>query len=426
MAGLVLGSLMTFVEIVFVLAIEWLRVIPAARLRIDALGLKLVDLNRRRLVTFLNFDDHLCVVPDPQRAKSYLARRCAVGAIDLGILSLILLGAVAALIMLWQLVVGGSMGGEDDRGNTWADVFLFVMVGLLLIFLAVWGLIGIAVLERSLADRYLGPSEKDLLRRRVSELATSRAGVVEAVNDERRRIERDLHDGVQQRLVALGMLLGRALRAKDPAHATRLLEQAHEESQQALNDLRDVTWRVYPSALDKDGLHAALEGVADRASVPVTLCYELSERLDLATETVAYFVASEAVTNALKHGGPMGIVIAVTREEDEIVVSVRDDGRGGADVTGSGLAGLASRVAAADGAFHVASPVGGPTVVTAWLPAPPEPSNDDGDQRAPASMTMSQLVSIAAGNWSNWTLRSWPEESGSPLRRGGLGAGDPR
>jgi signal transduction histidine kinase len=145
------------------------------------------------------------------------------------------------------------------------------------------------------------------------------------------------------------------------------LEQAHEESQQALIDLREVTWRVYPTALDKDGLHAALEGVADRASVPVVLRYELTARPDLATETVMYFVASEAVTNALKHGDPTGIVIVVTSEGDEIVVTVRDDGRGGADVTGSGLSGLASRVAAADGVFQVTSPPGGPTVVSARL-----------------------------------------------------------
>jgi signal transduction histidine kinase len=376
-AGMVLGSMMTIAEIVFLVVLRCVRVIPAARPHIDALGRKLVDLNRRRLVRFLDFDDHLYVVPDPRRADSYLIRRSGVGTIGMGILVLVLLGAVSALVMLWQVVIGRPLGGGKDHGNTWSEIVLFAVVGLLLLFLAAWGLIGIAVLERAVADRYLGPSEEELLRRRVSELATTRAGVVEAVNDERRRIERDLHDGVQQRLVALGMLLGRALRARDPTATTKLLAQAHEESQQALNDLRDVTWRVYPAALDKDGLHAALEGVADRASVPVGLRYQLTSRPNLATETVAYFVASEAVTNALKHGDPRGIVIEVTSEGDEVVVTVRDDGRGGADVTGSGLSGLASRVAAADGSFHVSSPPGGPTTVTARLPAPPEPSNGD-------------------------------------------------
>jgi signal transduction histidine kinase len=377
--GLVLGCLMTLAEMVFVLGLTLVHEIPAARSGVEALSRKLVRLNLRRLVRFLDFDDHLCEVPGWQRAYSYLGRRAIVGGIGMGIFLLVLLGVVSGAIMAWQVVRGEPIGGETDGSNTWDELVLFGGVGLLFLFLAVWGLIGVAHLERSLADRYLGPSEEELLRRRVSELATSRAGMVEAVNDERRRIERDLHDGVQQRLVALGMLLGRALRAKDPAHATKLLVQAHEESQQTLRDLRDVTWRVYPSALDKDGLHAALEGVADRASVPVALRYELGARPDLATETVVYFVASEAVTNALKHGDPKSILIAVTREDDQIVVTVRDDGGGGADPTGSGLSGLASRVAAADGTFQVTSPIGGPTVVTARLPRPSElPSGVNG------------------------------------------------
>ena len=111
-----------------------------------------------------------------------------------------------------------------------------------------------------------------------------------------------------------------------------------------------------------------MEGVAERSSVPVSLRYWLAGRLDLATETVAYFVASEAVTNALKHGSPSAVEIEVTAEGDGIAVVVRDDGCGGAEPGGSGLSGLASRVAAADGEFTVDSPGGGPTVVRAWLP----------------------------------------------------------
>jgi signal transduction histidine kinase len=381
-----LGCVTMVFEMVFVAVMTPMHAIPVVRTGIDAVGRILTDLNRRRLVTFLNYDDHLYVVPSWRRAHSYLGRRLVLGFTATVTLMIIAIGIVSGSVTFWELVrgrpIGGESGDQSRNGNQWFEVAAVAAIGFVLLFVAVWGLIGVAILERTLADRYLVPSEAELLRRRVTELADTRAAVVEAVNDERRRIERDLHDGVQQRLVALGMLLGRALRAGEPGHAAKLLEQAHGESQEALRDLRDVTWRVYPTALDKDGLNAALEGVADRASVPVTLCYELAARPALATETVVYFVASEAVTNALKHGSPMGILIAVTREENEIVVTVRDDGVGGADVTGSGLSGLASRVAAADGALQVTSPLGGPTVVTARLPVPPEPLiADESDAR---------------------------------------------
>jgi signal transduction histidine kinase len=367
--GLVLGGLTALAEMVFVVLLTPVHAVPATRPGIDALGSKLVGLNRRRLVRYLDFDDLLCVEPDWRRAQSYLVRRFLVGTIGTGVLGLVGVGVASGLIMVWQVVTGQPIGGgSSPNRNEWYEILAIGTMGMLLLFLAVSGLVGVAVLERSLARYYLGPSEEELLRRRVSELATTRAGVVEAINDERRRIERDLHDGVQQRLVALGMLLGRARRANAPDRAEELLRQAHEESQQALRDLREVTWRVYPTALDEGGLHTALEGVAERSSVPVRLDYDLRARPDLATETVAYFVASEAVTNALKHGEPAGIEIVVRERGEGVVVSVRDDGVGGADVGGSGLSGLASRVAAADGVFEVDSPVGGPTVVRAWLP----------------------------------------------------------
>jgi signal transduction histidine kinase len=372
LASLVLGAATATLELICLLVTTPVHAIPAARPGIEAMARRFVDLERRRLVALLDYDDRLYVVPEWRRAYSYLARRITVGCIGLVVLILVTFGLMSGLIMTWQVVRGEPIGGASaelarDR-NQLLEATGAVAIGLVLLFMAVWGLIGVATLERTLADRYFVPSEADRLRRRVSELADTRAAVVGAVNDERRRIERDLHDGVQQRLVALGMLLGRALRAKEHAQVTRLLTQAHEESRQALNDLREVTWRVYPTALDKDGLHAALEGVADRASVPVMLRYELTARPDLATETVVYFVASEAVTNALKHGDPASITIVVTQEENDLIVTVHDNGHGGADVTGSGLSGLASRVAAADGQFFVNSPTGGPTEISARLP----------------------------------------------------------
>lgn len=376
--GLLLGAGTAFLEGLLVLVLAALRAIPAARPRIEALGRVVVTLNRRRLVTFLDYDDHLFVMPDWRLGYSYLARRSAIGVVGAVILTLICFGGTTSAVMAWQVIRGRPMGGESGDlsrdGNQWYEILFVAGIGFVLFFVAVWGLIGVAALDRSLADRYLRPSESEMLRRRLSRLVDTRAAMVDAINYERRRIERDLHDGVQQRMVALGLLLGRALRAKEPDHATELLRQAHEESRQVLNDLRDVTWRVYPTALDKDGLHAALEGVADRANVPVQLHYGLTARPDLATETVAYFVASEAVTNALKHGNATSIMITVSRQGNHLAMTVRDNGQGGADPTGSGLAGLASRVAAADGLFLLRSPEGGPTVVMTWLPISAESS----------------------------------------------------
>jgi signal transduction histidine kinase len=365
--GLTLGGLLAFVEMVLVVLLTPVHAIPAARPPIEALGRMLVDLNHRRLVAYLNVDDLVFVRPTWRRTESYLVRRFVLGLLGAMVLTLVAIGIGSGVVMGWQVVDGRPVGG-GDKSSTWYEIGGIAVMGLVLLFGAVCSLYGVAFFERKLAVRYLGPTEEELLRSRVSQLSTTRAGVVEAINDERRRIERDLHDGVQQRLVALGLLLGRARRATDPERTEDLLRQAHEESQQALRDLREVTWRVYPTALDEGGLHTALEGVAERSAVPVSLRYGLPERLDPATETVAYFVASEAVTNALKHGEPSRIGIEVGGEGTGVVVSVRDDGCGGADAAGSGLSGLASRVAAADGVFVVDSPVGGPTVVRAWLP----------------------------------------------------------
>lgn len=370
--GLLLGGLAAVAELVVMLVLVPVHgAVRGCRPRAERVVNTFVRTHRSRLVTYLSFDDSLCVTPEWERACKYVLRRLLIGLVGLGIFCMILLGTIAAVIMFAQLFMGESMGG-GNAADTWSDVATVSTVSLLLLFVAVWGLIGVATLERSLAVQFLGPSEEALLRERVTELATTRAAVVEAINDERRRIERDLHDGVQQRLVALGLLLGRARRATEPDRGTELLRQAHEESQQALRDLRDVTWRVYPTALDEGGLHTALDGVAERSTVPVRLRYGLTAPLDLPTATVAYFVASEAVTNAVKHGNPTLIEIEVMPVDGTVTVTVRDDGAGGADAAGSGLSGLASRVAAADGVFRVVSPVGGPTVVRASLPAPAE------------------------------------------------------
>ncbi|TDE32696.1 sensor histidine kinase [Actinomadura sp. 6K520] len=314
----------------------------------------------------------------PLKALAYLVLRVPVGLLGGIILLLIGYGAAAGA----RLAAGWWITGDylDGIAPSWWIVLYTAVAGLVLLFLAVQGLAGVVVLEKAVARRTLGPSPLEEYERRIAQLSVTRAQVVDAVDDERRRIERDLHDGVQQRLVALGMLIGRARRAGDGDRAAELLRQAHEESRRALDDLREVAWRVYPAALDGEGLRAALETVAERSPLPVTIGYDVRDRPPHAVETAAYFVVCEAVTNAAKHSGAARVLVDVAAPPPApgtgpgsgsgrmIRVRVEDDGTGGADPAGGGLAGLARRVAALDGTFAVRSPRGGPTVISAELP----------------------------------------------------------
>ncbi|WP_329521357.1 sensor histidine kinase [Spirillospora sp. NBC_01491] len=340
----------------------------------------LTGLEHRRLARF--HGERGDVEYGPPRALAYLLLRMPLGLLGGAILLLIGYGAALGA----RLAAGWWITGRylDGIPPAWWIVVYTVVAGAVLLFLAVAGLAGVVMLERRAARRCLGPSPLAEYERRIAQLSVSRAEVVDAVDDERRRIERDLHDGVQQRLVALGMLIGRARRAGDGDRAGELLRQAHEESRRALEDLREVTWRVYPSALDGEGLRAALETVAERSPLPVTIDYGLTGRPPHAVEIAAYFVVCEAVTNAVKHSGATRVRVEVTapttpttptghagpgpERERMITVRIEDDGTGDADPGGGGLAGLARRAAALDGTFAVRSPSGGPTVIIARLP----------------------------------------------------------
>ncbi|MGW6271407.1 sensor histidine kinase [Streptomyces sp. NPDC055060] len=364
-AGVLAGALTGLVELAFALAAGlWLlatlgrRTGRGAEARIVDGARRLAEVERRRMTVFFRSD--LATPPTGLPAVNYIASRWAFGLLGGVVLACGLLGAGYASLAVW----GWFVADIDSPGT----LVLSSLGGLFLLYLCVQGTYGVALADERHARRYLGPNDGQLMERRIGELVASRAGVVEAVHDERRRIERDLHDGVQQRIVALGMLLGRARRAAEPEKSARLLAQAHEETQQALVELREVAWRVYPASLDEGGLAAALESVAERAAIPVRLDCALHETPPPTAQAVAYFVAAEAVTNAVKHSGATLVTVRAEQRNAVLHLRVQDDGRGGADPSGSGLLGLARRVAALDGTFTVDSPAGGPTLITAELP----------------------------------------------------------
>lgn len=246
-----------------------------------------------------------------------------------------------------------------------------VVAGVLLLVAAPWVVRGLVVPERALAVGLLGPGPHEALVARVDQLETTRAAAMDAVALERQRIERNLHDGAQQRLVAVAMGLGMAKEKldDDPETAKALVAEAHEEAKRAIAELRDLARGIHPAVLTDRGLDAAISAVAARCPVPVDVRVDVPVRPSATVEGTAYFVVSELLTNVAKHSGATHAWVAVVRYPDRIVVDVRDDGIGGADVArGSGLAGLRDRVAAADGTFVVSSPPGGPTVVQVVVP----------------------------------------------------------
>jgi signal transduction histidine kinase len=208
------------------------------------------------------------------------------------------------------------------------------------------------------------------LEHRIEVLETTRAGAVDVQDSDLRRIERDLHDGAQARLVALGMNLGLAEQklAGDPEGARDLVAEARAGVEQALRELRDLARGVHPPVLADRGLGAAVASLAHASAVPVDIEEEVPERPPAVVETAAYFVVAEAMANAAKHAEASRIVVRIVRKQGRLVVEVADDGRGGADESGSGLVGLKRRVEALDGTLAVTSPSGGGTVLRAELP----------------------------------------------------------
>jgi signal transduction histidine kinase len=242
--------------------------------------------------------------------------------------------------------------------------------GILLLFAAPWVTTAVRELDTRVTVALLGPGRAQRLEHRVEQLTQTRAGAIDAANDDRRRLERDLHDGTQQRLVSLAMNLGMARnQATTVDEARQAIIEAHGEAKAALAELRQLIRGLHPAVLGDRGLDAAMSGLAARMPIPVRVTAELPRRPTPAIEAVAYFVVSEALANIAKHAQASRAEVFVQRAGDGLRVIVSDDGIGGANpARGTGLVGLARRASAVDGTFEISSPPGGPTLLTVDLP----------------------------------------------------------
>ena len=222
-------------------------------------------------------------------------------------------------------------------------------------------------------EAFLSPGHEVQLKERVQQLQVSRDASVDSASAELRRIERDLHDGAQQRLVSLAMNLGlakeRLANGGDPQRAVELVDRAHDEAKQAISELRDLVRGIHPAVLTDRGLDAALSSLVARSPVPIDLTIVLAARPPAAVEAAAYFVVAEALTNIAKHSRATHGWVSIRRQGDWLDLDIRDDGVGGAvERPGGGLSGLRDRVLAAEGDLRIASPDGGPTMILVRLP----------------------------------------------------------
>ena len=317
----------------------------------------------------------------------YVAINLPLSFIEFAVVAVLWIASLALItVSLWLEPVDGSQ----------LPVLAGTVAGLVLLPVAASLSQLVMALQRSVVGGLLCTSEARALRRQVAALRQSRSAVLDSEASELHRIERDLHDGAQQRLVMLSIDLGLASERidTDPAAARQLILDGQEQARAALAEIRDLVRGIAPSILLDRGLVAALESIAGGGPVPTSIRSDLppGERLPVAAERAAYFVAAEALANVAKHSQATRCDVLVSRRGELLVVEVTDDGVGGATATaGGGLAGLAGRVAGVDGTFSVSSPSGGPTVVHAdipliadapgpaanaplWAPPPPSPS----------------------------------------------------
>ncbi|MDF1603351.1 histidine kinase [Nocardioides sp. YIM 152315] len=280
-------------------------------------------------------------------------------------------GFVMSVLVVGMLVSPFiHLGGAIVDGGVWWWI-LVLLDGPLLV--AWWCATPALVRGRAVAERnILGHSRVERLEQRVSEVTESRAETLDHSAAEVRRIERDLHDGAQARIAAVGMNVGLAekLIQSDPTAAAELLREARETTITALEDLRSVVRGIHPPALADRGLTGGIEALALPLPLPVTVSLAVPPGLPAPVESAAYFAVAECLANTAKHASATRAWVTGAHTEGVLRLVVGDDGRGGADPEGSGLAGVAKRLAAFDGTLVVASPPGGPTVVTMEVPCP--------------------------------------------------------
>jgi len=283
--------------------------------------------------------------------------------------------AAAVTVPLWWALPAGTRAGGFAAGaplSGWGTALTLGTVQIVIFAaLTYWSVPLLARLHARICVALLSPSATERLAQRVETLTETRAGAMNAHGAELRRIERDLHDGTQARLVAIAMRLGAARESldEDPDTVATLLREAHEGTEEAMAELREVIRTIYPPILADRGLAGALAALGTRSAIGTRLDIDDLGTVPAAVEAVAYFAIAETLTNAAKHSQATRTTVRVARVGDRLSIAVTDDGIGGADETlGTGIAGIRHRVLALDGAVHIHSPAGGPTTITVSLP----------------------------------------------------------
>ncbi|MFJ9890436.1 sensor histidine kinase [Streptomyces sp. NPDC091287] len=370
-------------------------------------GIPLAALERRRLrlIDPAPLLDPHREPPEPGLAswlRTRLQERCTWRELAYALLFAFVLWPLEALAVGSVLLVCGGLigtpvmmaaGGDGEArvlklwlADSWPEAFAVLLAGVVLLPLLTWPL-GVVARGRAVLTRALLSPPDSALDSRIAELDRSRTRLVDAFEAERRRIERDLHDGAQQRLVALSMTLGLARLERPAEPLGGLLDRAHEEASVALVEIRELIHGIHPHILTDRGLEAAVEDLADRSPVPVEVLLAVPGRLPQAVETAVYFAVSEALANVAKHSGANRVTVTGVTTRRWLTVEVEDDGRGGARLGGTadgsgsgpaggsgggtGLQGVADRLSVLGGTLLLSSPPGGPTVFRLEVPCPP-------------------------------------------------------
>ncbi|MDA0181665.1 histidine kinase [Solirubrobacter phytolaccae] len=322
----------------------------------------------RRLVTLLDKPPIPAAKPN-LRVVTHTATSAILAPFEVAFLTCWSIGSLA-LILSPALLGEGPVAAGLVTIDTTTEAWIAVPAGLALFIAGTYATVGLAEAHAFLARELLRP-QPDELQQRVTELARSRVRLIDAFDVERRRIERDLHDGAQQQLVTLAMTLDLARIELEGTNteAERLVDQAHRQATSTMRELKDLIHGIHPPALADRGLPGAIEELADRSPLPIRHTTQLDQRLPESVETAAYFVLAEALANAAKHSEADAIDLDVQLADHTLILNVHDNGKGGAQPAG-GLAGLGDRVAAVGGRLTLHSPIGGPTTVRAEIPCP--------------------------------------------------------